>query len=299
MKRLTLEFKKPLYYNLRSTCQSHGWVNLAPFKYDGKRNILNFALNVTNQSYDIFVEEVDSKIITTIISEDDYNEKEKNKIKNAVIRILDLRTDTSQLLRKAEKFGEEYVTLIKNGAGRLLRSSTLWEDAAKTLFTTNCSWALTKKMCEAACSKEFVRKTPYGIYPFPDSRAFLEFSSNEIRSLIPLGYRADYFLSLSKIFSKYTVINEIENGEFTFEEAYKQINSLKGFGEYATSHLLILTGYFNKIPIDTVVTSYLKRNYSFRKTQSFIDRHYGKWGDYKWWGLKLEKMLKKQNWLGN
>ena len=32
------------------------------------------------------------------------------------------------------------------GAGRMLRSPTAFEDAVKTLCTTNCSWSLTKVM---------------------------------------------------------------------------------------------------------------------------------------------------------
>ena len=39
--------------------------------------------------------------------------------------------DISPVLKTAEKAGPEYVQLIKKGAGRLLRSPTLWEDAAK------------------------------------------------------------------------------------------------------------------------------------------------------------------------
>jgi hypothetical protein len=63
--------------------------------------------------------------------------------------------------------------------------------------------------------------------------------------------------------------------------------------------MLILTGYYAKIPVDTVVVSYLKENHRVRKPQSFIDRHYRKWGKYKWWGMKLEKILLQKNWLGD
>ena len=34
----------------------------------------------------------------------------------------------------------------KQGAGRLLRSPTVFEDLVKMICTTNCSWALTEKM---------------------------------------------------------------------------------------------------------------------------------------------------------
>ena len=77
------------------------------------------------------------------------------------------------------------------------------------------------------------------------------------------------------------------------------VRQLKGFADYATAHLLVLAGYYNEIPIDTVIVSYLKKNHRVRKPKSFIDRHYRRWGKYKWWGLKLEKMLKRQNWLGD
>ena len=78
------------------------------------------------------------------------------------------REDTAHaVLKAAENAGAEYVQLIRKGAGRLLRSPTLWEDAAKTLFTTNCTWALTRKMCEAVCSRAFIEPAPSGRYPFP------------------------------------------------------------------------------------------------------------------------------------
>src|SRR5213075_497888 len=35
------------------------------------------------------------------------------------------------------------------GAGRMLRSPTVFEDVVKTICTTNCSWSLTTKMVNA------------------------------------------------------------------------------------------------------------------------------------------------------
>src|SRR6266545_2400997 len=43
---------------------------------------------------------------------------------------------------------------LARGAGRLLRSPTVFEDAVKTLCTTNCSWALTRLMVERLCARD-------------------------------------------------------------------------------------------------------------------------------------------------
>jgi len=40
----------------------------------------------------------------------------------------------------------EFAWIAEQGAGRLLRSPTVFEDLVKMICTTNCSWALTEKM---------------------------------------------------------------------------------------------------------------------------------------------------------
>src|SRR5207247_2252043 len=40
----------------------------------------------------------------------------------------------------------EFEWIVQQGAGRLLRSPTVFEDLVKMICTTNCSWALTEKM---------------------------------------------------------------------------------------------------------------------------------------------------------
>ena len=116
--------------------------------------------------------------------------------------------------------------------------------------------------------------------------------------MMPIGYRAEYFISLAKRFHEDPYLQDIELNSFEYKDADKLVRAIKGFGDYAVAHLLIMSGYYNEVPIDTVVVSYLKENYRVRKPQSFIDRTYKRWGHYKWWGLKLEKIIKQQNWLG-
>ncbi len=142
--------------------------------------------------------------------------------------------------------------------------------------------SLTKKMCRAVCSENFSKQSPSGVYPFPKPGIIAGYTQEKIQKMMPIGYRAEYFISLAKRFHEDPYLQDIELNSFEYKDADKLVRAIKGFGDYAVAHLLIMSGYYNEVPIDTVVVSYLKENYRVRKPQSFIDRTYKKWGHYKW-----------------
>jgi len=56
-----------------------------------------------------------------------------------------------------------------------------------------------------------------------------------------------------------------------------------------------MAGYFDEIPVDSVVKSYLKNSYGDDfSIPLIIENVYGKWGKYKWWGMKLDKMNRRK-----
>lgn len=281
------------------TCHSHGWKYLSPFEWDDDSNALHFVLTIDGRSVDVAAVQ-DNKVVEAELTS--FDKFKSNQIENAremIVRSLGLRVDTTGLLEKVESIKPEYADLVRGGAGRLLRSPTLWEDAAKTLFTTNCSWALTKLMCQNVCSETFSDPAPSGRYPFAEPKKISKYEQKNIRELIPVGYRAEYLLLLSHKFSKDPSFNNIESNGYGSKEAFSMVRKLKGFGDYATNHLLVMAGYYDRIPVDSEVIAYLKRNYKIRKPNAFIKRNYGKWREYKWWGFRLEKTLNRQNWIGD
>jgi len=114
-----------------------------------------------------------------------------------------------------------------------------------------------------------------------------------------VGYRAEYLLSLAKRCLEDPSLGGIEGGGIDFQNAFGIVRQLKGFGPYASAHVLVLAGFFEAIPVDSVVLGYVRSNYRARKPESFLSRHYRAWGKYAWWGMKLEKILRRQNWLGD
>ncbi|BBO92892.1 hypothetical protein [Desulfosarcina ovata] len=295
----TLKIKCPDNYSLDMTCHVHGWKNLAPFEWHVGDQSLSFSCYALDTPIDLRLWQKQDYIEIRVESDSTLSPSEVEQIFALINRSLGLEVRTEALLEIADKVGAEYVALVKNGAGRMLRSPSLWEDASKTLFTTNCTWALTKHMCHAVCSAKFSRPTPNNRYPFPKPEIFKDLEPNEIENLMPIGYRSHYFINLAKRFSQDSRLDGIEMNGYDFNSAYKIVASLNGFGPYASNHLMILCGYFDEVPIDTVVISYLKNNYRVRKPEAFIRRHYKKWKKFRWWGFTLEKMLNKQNWLGD
>lgn len=293
-----LRFECPAYYDLYMTCHAHGWKNLAPFSWDDRTHTLRFAALVDDSAVDIVCRQKRQAVSCLIASHRKLTTAQRDTVRKMICRSLSLNCDTRPLLEKAEKIDPEYAPLVRKGAGRLLRSPTIWEDAAKTLFTTNCTWALTRKMCGALCTKGFVPETPSGIYPFPLPQFLAAHRPEQIKIQAPVGYRARYLKALAERFALDPELNRLESNGYDYGAADRIVRALQGFADYGCAHLLVMAGYFDKIPVDTTVVSFLKNTYRVRKPDSFIARRYGKWGTYKWWGYKLDRIIRNNNWIG-
>ena len=299
MPKLTNYYPCPARYSLYVTCHTHGWTYLAPFAWDDAQAALEFAIALPDQSVDVKAVQADSQVRVTIESKRRVGAASRRLLDAAVIRSLGLRVDTDALFGAAADHRAAYRRLIEKGAGRLLRGATLWEDAAKTLFTTNCSWEMTEKMCERICSETFTAPAPSGRYPFPPPSTLVGHTPSELRQKMPIGYRDDYLKALAHRFAGDPTLGDIETAPLSYDDAYKRVSSLRGFGPYARPHLLLLVGHYERIPVDTVETAYIKSNHRCRDVEKFAAKHYRAWGRHQWWGYKLEKMLRRRNWLGD
>src|SRR5437762_12474130 len=91
----------------------------------------------------------------------------------------------------------EFMWITSEGAGRLLRSPTVFEDLVKSICTTNCSWALTDKMVTGLV-KNLGRECEDGRRNFPTPEAMAEAPSEFYREEVRAGYRAPYFKELAE-----------------------------------------------------------------------------------------------------
>lgn len=295
MKSVVLKFSTPKFYDLYNTCHAHGWKNLSPFEWRTDR--LSFALLAGKTPVDVEVKQLKNTLRASISSNRLLTKPALAELIKKLRRTLDLDVDTTALHEIASVVGEQYADLVVQGCGRRLCSATLWEDAAKTLFTTNCSWALTKKMCAAACSEHFTKPAPSGRFPFPAPDSFATKTPAELKVLMTVGYRAPYLHELAQRFVSDPALGGVENASRT--DAFSTVNDLLGFGDYATNHLLMMAGHFQQVPVDSVVAGFVLKAHGAKEPTSFVRKHYAAWGQYQFWGFKLDQIVHRKNWLGD
>ncbi|HLM03279.1 MAG TPA: hypothetical protein VK400_19660 [Pyrinomonadaceae bacterium] len=282
----------PKQFNLRRTLYSHGWSELAPFEIDDKNWRLSYVFTgaALKQPVSATISQAGDadKLKIEASAGAKISAKAQEKILRDARHILRLDDDLNEFYKlvKAEK---DLAWIAKNNAGRLVRSPTVFEDLVKTLCTTNCNWAMTKKMTSNLVEKLGAPAAGEGgKRAFPTAEAMagqtVEFYKNEIRA----GYRALYFQELAE-----NVANGRLNPETWLDadlpagELKKEMKRVKGVGDYAAENLLKLVGRYDGLALDSWLRSqfYKKHNAEQICDDKQIEKHYERFGD--WRGLAI------------
>src|SRR6478672_4947482 len=192
---MEITFAIPREFSFKRTIISHGWCQLLPFKIDDEKWQLTRTLELKN-----------SRPVTVTISAN-----RQTLLLNTSRRLSQAATkkviaDVRHMLRLDDNMAEFYRLLESDndfdwipaqGAGRLLRSPTVFEDLVKMICTTNCSWALTQKMVTGLV-QNLGREAKDGrrTFPTPAAMALMpeKFYVDEVRA----GYRAPYLKELAE-----------------------------------------------------------------------------------------------------
>ncbi len=205
-------------------------------------------------------------------------------------------TDVRHMLRLDDDMGEFYRLLAADqdfdwvpaqGAGRMLRSPTVFEDLVKMICTTNCSWALTEKMVTGLV-ENLGRESDDGqrTFPTPEAMALmpLKFYVNEVRA----GYRAAYLKELAdKVASGELDVEKWLKSPLATADLIKEMQSVKGVGPYAAENLIKLLGRYDGLALDswTRAKFFKVRNNGRKTTDKKIARYYSRFKE--WRGLAL------------
>jgi N-glycosylase/DNA lyase len=179
---------------------------------------------------------------------------------------------------------------LARGAGRLLRSPTVFEDAVKTLCTTNCSWALTRKMVSRLCELLGV-PAPLGTRTFPTARAMAAAPERFYRDEIRAGYRAPFLRRLAERVAEGDLdLERLRDPSIPTDALAERIGALAGFGPYATEHLLRLLGRHDHLALDSWTRAKLARLRGRRRppTDRALRRWYAPYGRFAGLAMWLE-----------
>lgn len=290
----------PEPFDLVLTVRSHGWYDLAPWRWDEARRVLGRPLRLSGAriAYAEVAEGEPGRLAVRALAQGRLSAAEAREARALLGACLALDEDLRpfQALaaelerRRAAGKGRDLPDLrwaLARGAGRLLRSPTVYEDAVKTLCTTNCSWALTRSMVTRLC-ETLGEPGPLGTRTFPTPAAMAARTERFYRDEIRAGYRASYLLALARGAADGTIdLEGLRRSPLDADALGRRIAELKGFGPYATEHLLRLLGRHDHLALDSWTRPKLARLRGKRRPP--VDRTLRRWfAPYgRWAGLAM------------
>jgi 3-methyladenine DNA glycosylase/8-oxoguanine DNA glycosylase len=140
-----------------------------------------------------------------------------------------------------------------DGAGRMLRSPTVFEDVAKTICTTNCAWSGTVRMVSALV-EHLGRPAPVTrARTFPTARAMAEADEAFYRDVARAGYRGPYLRRLADDVAAGTVeLERLADRELPDDEVEQALLALPGVGPYAAAHVMLTSlGRYSRLVLDS------------------------------------------------
>lgn len=282
---MDIKIPTPQNFNFKRTIISHGWYGLLPFGLNSEKWTLARVIDVgPKPPVTVTMSGRKSYVLVTVPRA--LNKGETAKVIRDTRHILRLDDDL-QAFYLSIAADPEFSWIGVQGAGRLLRSPTVFEDLVKMLCTTNCSWALTQKMVKGLV-ENLGRETEDGRRSFPDAAAMaempLKFFVDEVRS----GYRAPYLKELAgRVASGELNVEEWLTSSVSTAELIKQIKGVKGVGDYAAENLLKLLGRYDGLALDswTRAKFFQVRNNGRKANDKKIARYYSRFNE--WRGLAL------------
>ena len=189
--------------------------------------------------------------------------------------------------------------LACQGWGRMFRSPSYWEDAVKTLCTTNASWGYTQKMCANLCTV-LGRGSRSGPKAMPLPGDILAAGERVLVDDVGMGYRSRALVELAERVDSGAAPWLCGTGQVPdADTAERVIRSWHGFGKYATRHLLVLMGYHQYLPIDREVGNHLGIRQPGDKGSDLDSAHFDDWGEFRFTAYKLTRVARRMNWIGD
>lgn len=280
-----LAIPTPREFSFKRTVLSHGWCELLPFQFDQDNWTLTRTLDLKGAK-PVTITITATKRALRISAPRQLSRTAATQVVKDVRHMLRLDDNIDEFYRLISE-DTDFNWIPTQGAGRLLRSPTVFEDLVKMICTTNCSWALTQKMVTGLV-ENLGRESSSRLRTFPTPEAMalmpVKFYVNEVRA----GYRSEYLKELA---------DRVASGELNVEawlhsplatiDLIKEMRGVKGVGPYAAENLLKLLGRYDGLALDswTRAKFFSVRNNGRKTTDKKIERYYSRFKE--WRGLAL------------
>jgi 3-methyladenine DNA glycosylase/8-oxoguanine DNA glycosylase len=272
--------------DLWRTLASHGFHDLAPLALDEEARTLTTTLRVPRGApRRVTIGASGARAARVDIAGRPPSEAARAAIVEQVRRVLHLQHDLSGFYALAAD--DPDLAWVTTGAGRMLRSPTVFEDVIKTLCTTNCSWSLTRTMVTALVTR--LGDPPAGetdprANAFPTPAALAAQDERFFRDVVRSGYRAPHFRAIARAVEDGSLdlesLGDATRDQIPDDEVERRLLALPGIGPYAAAHVMMTIGRNSKLILDSWTRPTFKRLSGSRRqpTDAQIERRFRRYG---------------------
>jgi N-glycosylase/DNA lyase len=272
--------------DLWRTFRSHGVASLPPMFFD--EVLQTFEITLPVNGYAPRTIRINCRDGIAVVNGPPPEQQEDEKLRAAVRYVLRLDEDLSGFYALAAKDPE--LSWATGGAGRMVRSPTVFEEVVKTICTTNCAWSATERMVGALVehlgepAPEAPDTGPEG-RAFPTPQAMAGAGEDFYRDVVRAGYRGRYLETLSRSVADGSLdLQALERAspeELPDEELEEWLLELPGVGPYAAAHVMMMLGRYSRLILD----SWTRPKYAYLTgeesvTDSEIKRRFDRYGEY-------------------
>jgi 3-methyladenine DNA glycosylase/8-oxoguanine DNA glycosylase len=179
-------------------------------------------------------------------------------LRASVRHVLHMDEDLSEFYRMVSADPE--LSWVARGAGRMIRSPTVFEEVVRIVCTTNCSWAATTRMLTTLVQGlgERAANAPADGWrgrAFPTPEAMAAVGEMFYREEMRAGYRGPYLLALARMVSEGRLdlesLARTGRDELSDDEIEARLLELPGVGPYAAAHIMLLLGRYSRLILDS------------------------------------------------
>jgi 3-methyladenine DNA glycosylase/8-oxoguanine DNA glycosylase len=235
------------------TLLSHGVADLPPNEIDRAGTHMETVLPVGERAWVVRLQPGGPRAATLDSPNDVPPAGARAALVEQVQHMLRLDEDLSAFYAVAAE--DPSLSWVASGAGRMMRSPTVFEDVVKTICTTNCTWSATERMVGAIVGE---LGTPDRRDPGRDRRAFpapeamAEIDPGFYTDVARAGYRGPYLRALATDVAEGRLDLEAFNDpELPDADVAERLLAIAGVGPYAMAHMMMLLGRYQRLILDS------------------------------------------------
>ncbi|MGH8980538.1 MAG: DNA-3-methyladenine glycosylase family protein [Acidimicrobiales bacterium] len=236
--------------DFRRVLASHGVATLAPFRVDLAARVLEATIDAGGAVRTITLRETPGGQVDVAVAGRSPGDRLRTRLLGTARHVLRLDEDLSDFYARCA--ADPSLAWAAAGAGRMMRSPTVFEDVVKTICTTNCAWSATVRMTDAVVAGLGPASLD-GRHAFPAPDAMAAAGAAFYQEVARAGYRGAYLLTLARDVADGRVDLEVlADPELPDAEVESRLLALPGVGPYAAAHIMLVSlGRYGRLVLDS------------------------------------------------